>query len=158
MLIQHKAKPSAVLVSRPLPYYSTTPPFHPVPLPFPPHTRQEWSFNLPVCVAQAVEILWTPSPLPPTRTHPEDHLKESLWLACGSSGIKVHLQPPPTTVPPSITNHTSVWDYVHVSAHVMNETSYSPFVTGSEEGTTLHCFTDFSIFGNFMIPYFSNHQ
>ena len=83
------------------------------PFSFPSHPPQEWSFNLPVCVAQAVEILWTPSPLPHTRTHPEDHLQESLWLACGASGIKVptYTQTPHKNTPFGIKTHVHVLRY-----------------------------------------------
>ena len=57
---------------------------------------QCWSFSQPVCLAGSVEAIWTP----PTNHHgmmsstaePDNqHLLESLWLACGAEGIKVWL-------------------------------------------------------------------
>ena len=76
--------------------------------------NERWSFSQPVCLAGSVEAIWTP----PTNDHTHHqnpitsslqshtqqqsslssntsaechHLLESLWLACGASGIKVWL-------------------------------------------------------------------
>jgi hypothetical protein len=49
---------------------------------------QNWSFSNPVSLAPSVEAVWTP---PTNPTPPRSHLMESLWLACGSQGIKVWL-------------------------------------------------------------------
>lgn len=52
--------------------------------------QEEWLFSFPVCLATSVEAMWTP-PLPSRPHPPEEHLMESLWLACGATGIKVWL-------------------------------------------------------------------
>ena len=61
------------------------------PLPPPPPRPQTWQFNHPVCLVQGVEMIWTPSPEEDKRSLPQQHLMESLWLACGAAGIKVSL-------------------------------------------------------------------
>jgi hypothetical protein len=53
--------------------------------------KDTWQFNHPVCLVQGVEMIWTPSPEEDERSLPQQHLMESLWLACGAAGIKVWL-------------------------------------------------------------------
>lgn len=53
---------------------------------------QSWSFSAPVIVTAGVEAIWSP-----VHTfagvgdvqHHEDYLMESLWLSCGTGGVKV---------------------------------------------------------------------
>ena len=49
-----------------------------------------WSFSHPVCLAQGIEMIWTPAPREEGAKQLQNHLMESIWFACGSSGIKVH--------------------------------------------------------------------
>jgi len=45
-------------------------------------------YSSPVCLANSVEALWTPLI---GRTASTGHLLESLWLGCGSNGVKVRI-------------------------------------------------------------------
>lgn len=54
------------------------------------------SFSNPVYLATSVKMVWTPPVVAPpldmnldSATSPSTHLLESLWLGCGSEGIKV---------------------------------------------------------------------
>jgi hypothetical protein len=51
--------------------------------------KEGWSFSHPVCLVQGIEMVWTPTLAEGGRDGPQQHLMESLWLACGASGIKV---------------------------------------------------------------------
>jgi hypothetical protein len=53
--------------------------------------EESWSFNHPVCLVQGIEMMWTPSASQGEKLPSHEHLLESLWLGCGSSGIKVWL-------------------------------------------------------------------
>ena len=63
----------------------------PIPSLSSPPLPQTWQFNHPVCLVQGIEMIWTPSPEEDERSLPQQHLMESLWLACGAAGIKASL-------------------------------------------------------------------
>ena len=47
-----------------------------------------WQFSPPVCLAPSVEAMWTP-PTGNDSYQSGKYLRESLWMACGTQGVKV---------------------------------------------------------------------